>query len=76
MKYSYILVNLLTEFKFLPTTDVKRKILINSRVSDKIRKLANMQIIFNTGSDVMMTSFTTKKGTGTISLRVIITLIK
>ena len=42
MKYSYILVNLLTEFKFLPTTDVKRKILINSRVSDKIRKLANM----------------------------------
>ena len=38
----------------------------NSKVSEKIKKMANTLIIFNSGSDVMITSFIIKERSGTI----------
>ena len=42
----------------------KRK--IHHNVSDKIKKLVDTLMTFNTSSDVMMTSFMVKEGSGTI----------
>ena len=39
---------------------------LNHNVSDKIKKLVDTSVTFNTSSDVMMASFMVKEGSGTI----------
>ena len=47
----------------IPLEEAIEQKYLNSKVSDKIKKLGNTSIIFNKSNDVMVTSFITKHGT-------------